>query len=434
VPVRLLEGLRERPGTPAADEPWRFSPFDYVLLGLVIGVIATWSIVALRTQVSWDLGLAYHGGAVAWRTGRPESLATWISTPFLAMVMAFTSRVVSERTATLLLTIVNLLLLWGGVAIAWTALRTRLPRGLWLLTLFGAAAFAPALSSLWWKQLNVVVLALAVAAFAAIRRQRAGWAGAAVALSLLIKPILVLLPVFLLLGRQTRRAVVVASAWAVGLLALSQGFLALRAHSLGALSPLAAYRNFSAKSLPANIWVCHAENFSPQSALCRVVGADHWNLQRVLVAGAVLLAVAVYVHTVWSRPSTSWSWFAGACLLSPMVGPIAWSHYQILLAPMFVLLVVEFHRTRASAVTWAWLATGFLLAELVWRPFGTAPGLVQHFLDGRTETTNHMFRVFVVAMFAQYLVLLAALVHFRSGGRQAPARGCPRRRRPPPTG
>jgi hypothetical protein len=398
------------------DEPWRFSPFESVLLGLVTGVIATWSIVALRSQASYDLGLAYNGGIVAWRTGHPERLASWIGTPFLAMVMAFTSRVVSGRTATLLLTLVNLLLLWGGVAIAWTALRTRLPRRLWWLTLFGAAVFAPALSSLWWKQLNIVVLALAVGAFAAIRRRRDGLAGAAVALSLLLKPILVLLPVFLLLGKQTRRAGVLGAGWGLGLLAVSQGFLALRAHSLGALSPLAAYRNFSAKSLPTNIWSCHPENFSPQSALCRVVGADYWDLQRVLVAGAVLAVVALYVHALWSRPSTSWSWFAGACLLSPMVGPIAWSHYQILLAPMFVLLVVELHRTRAPAVKWALLGAGFVLAELVWRPFGTAPGLVQRVLAGGTETTNHMFRVFVVAMFAQYVVLLVALLHFRSRG------------------
>jgi hypothetical protein len=323
---------------------------------------------------------------------------------------------VSGRTATLLLTLVNLLLLWGGVAIAWTALRRRLPRRLWWLTLFGATVFAPALSSLWWKQLNIVVLALAVGAFAAIRRRRDGLAGAAVALSLLLKPILVLLPVFLLLGKQTRRAGVLGAGWGLGLLAVSQGFLALRAHSLGALSPLAAYRNFSAKSLPTNIWSCHPENFSPQSALCRVVGADYWDLQRVLVAGALLAAVALYVHAVWSRPSTSWSWFAGACLLSPMVGPIAWSHYQILLAPMFVLLVVELHRTRAPTVKWALLGAGFVLAELVWRPFGTAPGLVQRVLAGGTETTNHMFRVFVVAMFAQYVVLLVALLHFRSRG------------------
>jgi hypothetical protein len=416
VPVRLLEGLGERPGTPLADGAWRFSPFESVLLGLVIGVVAIWSIVALRSKASYDLGLAYNGGIVAWRTGHPERLASWIGTPFLAMVMAFTSRVVSGRTATLLLTLLNLLLLWGGVAIAWTALRTRLPRRLWWLTLFGAAVFAPALSSLWWKQLNIVVLALAVGAFAAIRRRRDGLAGAAVALSLLLKPILVLLPVFLLLGKQTRRAGVLAAGWGLGLLAVSQGFLALRAHSLGALSPLAAYRNFSAKSLPTNIWSCHPENFSPQSALCRVVGADYWDLQRVLVAGGLLAAVALYVHAVWSRPSTSWSWFAGACLLSPMVGPIAWSHYQILLAPMFVLLVVELHRTRAPAVKWALLGAGFVLAELVWRPFGTAPGLVQRVLAGGTETTNHMFRVFVVAMFAQYVVLLVALLHFRSRG------------------
>ncbi len=46
-----------------------------------------------------DLGKAYAGGVEAWSSGHPERVHTWMSTTFLAMIMALVSRLMSMAVA-----------------------------------------------------------------------------------------------------------------------------------------------------------------------------------------------------------------------------------------------------------------------------------------------------------------------------------------------
>jgi hypothetical protein len=47
-----------------------------------------------------------------------------------------------------------------------------------------------------------------------------------------------------------------------------------------------------------------------------------------------------------------------------MLSPLEWSHYQVMLAPLFVLLLVRFTQDGAELDEWAGLAVAFVLASL----------------------------------------------------------------------
>ena len=354
---------------------------------------------------------------MAWSTGHPEQLATWIGTPTLAALMAVVARVLSESAAGLGVTLLNGVLLLGMIVFAWCEIRTRGSRTVAALVLIGGSIFAPAVSRLFWKQLNIIVLALAVASFVLTRRGRHRPAGLLLALSITVKPLIVLLPLALLLRKATRRTAL----WCIGfgalLTMLGQAFLVWRAGSLSDLNPLTAYSNFAAKSDPSNIWACHAENFSPTSTLCRLVGGNYWTAQRVVIVLFVLVLAVVALDLMRGKQPTSWFVFAFAGVISPMISPIAWSHYQILLGPMLVLLVWEVTRGGARLAEWAVLGTALVLVELVWRPYGTLPGLLEQAVGKPPQSVSGEFAVFAVAQFAQYMVFFAAALVLSRVGR-----------------
>src|SRR5207237_8989554 len=124
----------------------------------------------------------------------------------------------------------------------------------------------------------------------------------------------------------------------------------------------------------------------------------------------VLLLILMAVDVIRGHPGRSWVIFAFACLLSPMVSPIAWSHYQILLLPMFVLLAAEFALRGASMIQWLSVAAAYLLAELTWRPLGRMVGAFRYLFSGQRENVQSMYLVMAVAEFAQCVVLIAALI------------------------
>lgn len=377
-------------------------------------VVTAFALRSFRDPFTADLGLAYQGGAVAWSSGHPESLSTWISTPFLAMVMAVVSRVTTEHRAGLLMAMLNFAVVLGLLVVIWGQLRDRVPRYVWWLTLVGAIVFAPLVSTFGYKQFNLLALVLALAGFALVRAGRSSSGGALVALSLAIKPIAVLLPLALLLWRDTRRAGLWTLAWGAGILGVSQAFLAFRAQDLRALSPLPALRNFGSKSYPlANAWACHYLNYSPESLMCRVVGhPDTWLAQRVAVALGVLLLLLIVFNVLRREAGTHWPIFAFACLLSPMASPISWSHYQLFLAPMLLLLACDFAVRHTEAVEWIALGTVVLLAELVWEPYGTIPGWINLVLTAQAPDMFLEFTVNSVAALAPFVLLLVALMRF----------------------
>jgi hypothetical protein len=373
---------------------------------------ALWAVPALLDPRLLDFGLAYRAGEEAWASGRPEQLKTWMGTPLLAVSMALVSRLVRPPVGMRLLTAVNLGLTLALVVLVWRALRPLLPRLPWWSSLALATVSSPVISTVFYKQFNLIALALAVAGFAAVGRGRSAVGGGLIAVSLCLKPLLVLLPFALLSRRDTRRAGVWCLATAAVLMALAQAALAARAHSLEPLSPLAFFSNFGAKAEP---WIFHPDNFSPLGLVYRsnATGAtDDRGFQRAALGLGILLLVAAADHALRGRPGASWEAFAFCCLLSPMLSPVAWSHYQVLLLPMLLVLWVRFLRHGAHWTRWAGLALAYALAQLVQQPLGSVPGGVLQALTGREESYVALTRVLAVAAFAQYVLLGTALLSF----------------------
>jgi Glycosyltransferase family 87 len=380
-------------------------------------VLAMWAYFAFSEPLTNDVGLAYDGGRVAWETGRPETLATWISTPFLAVLMGVISELMSVGVAATLISASSVAAVVVLVVGVWRALRTGLPRWAWWLSLATAVSFAPMVSTLWWKQFNMLALALAVLGFHLALRGRPGRAAAAIAFSICLKPIAVLVPLALLFSRDTRRTGLYALGAIVAILLASQAVLALRADDLGALNPLPALSNFSAKAQPRNFWSCHYENFSPSSMVCRLSGGQDWNVLRAVVLAGVALVAALFIDLLRGLPERSWESFAAACLLSPMISPIAWSHYQVMLFPLMLVLFVGFVKQRATFSLWLLLAGAYALAMLFWQPYGSLPGKVRELVVGYEEPQRILVSVAGVAQFAQYVLIIAAAVWWARLGR-----------------
>jgi hypothetical protein len=114
---------------------------------------------------------------------------------------------------------------------------------------------------------------------------------------------------------------------------------------------------------------------------------------------------------------SSWETFAFTCPLSVMVSPLAWAHYQVMLAPLFVLLLVRFTRDGAGPIAWAGLAGAFVLASLMWLPYGTLPDATRQLLSGHTVPRGQVIRdengLATAAQGAQYLLILTGVLWYR---------------------
>jgi hypothetical protein len=376
---------------------------------LLLVALLLWLVPAMRDHTPDDMRLAYVAGAEAWASGHPERVETWMSTSFLALCMALTTRATSLTGSVITLNVLNLALFLGIVAVTWRWLRPRLSRRVWWATLAFALLYSPVISVFRWKQLNLIVFALALAGFWLIRRGRE-WSGAGLAaLSIAIKPIVVLLPVALFVRRDTRRAAVACTLGVVLLTMLGQAFLALRARDASVLWPMAALETFAERGRE---WGANPENFAPMGTVRRLTRGEG-PIEKVFV-GLGVLALAVLAHeSVRRRPGRAWEVFAWACALSPMVGPVGWSHYQVLLAPLFLVLGYQLGRSAAGPSWWLPVLFAYLLTSLVQRPLsGTLPGSVMALLTGYREGWDDMLRMLALGQFAQYFLAAAALAWF----------------------
>lgn len=386
----------------------------------LLALVVWWSWRAFHDPLPLDTGLAYQGGQAAWATGHPEHVFTWISTPFLGAVMAIATRVMTVDQASHLVTVLNIICVVGCVGLVLWRLRPILSPLWWWIAAFALVTFAPMMSTVWWKQFNIFALVLALAGFELIRRGRGHRGGALIGLSIAIKPLAVLLPVALLLRRRTRRAGAAAILYFVALNVVAQAFLAWRAHSVSALNVLPVLKDFAHRSEPTNLWACVPENFAPGSLLCRLFSGTEWTLEHVIVYALVALLAAWIFDALRGRSAVSWEVFAFVCAISTMVSPIAWSHYQIMLAPLFLLLLVRFTTDGASLGTWAGLAAAFLLSALMWQPFGSLVGAVQGVVTGKPATTAQLVLVEQIAEFAQYILIVTGVMWYLR--RQEPRR------------
>jgi hypothetical protein len=387
----------------------RFAPVGYLTM---LGVVVWWTWRALHDPLALDTGLAYSGGQVAWATGHPEHLYTWISTPFLGLVMALVSRITSSTGAAHLITALNLLLVVGSIGALLYALRDKLAARWWWVIGLALCSFGPMMSSVWWKQFNIISLVLTAGGFELIRRRRGHLGGAAIGLGLAIKPLAIAVPVLLVCRRDTRRAGIWSIVWFGGLNIVGQIFMAIRAHSISALNIFPIIQNFAHKSEPSNFWSCVAENFAPGSLLCRLVGGSNWTLQHFIVWGFVAILTVWIIDALRGRRALEWDGFSFACAISVMLSPIAWSHYQIMLAPLFVVLVYRFSREGASIAPWCGLLIAFLLASLMWQPFGTIVTSVRQTVTGHVMTERDLQSVEAVAEFAQYVLVITGILWY----------------------
>jgi Glycosyltransferase family 87 len=373
-------------------------------------LVSWWAWRAFHNPRTLDTGLAYDAGKIAWATGRPEVLITWNGMPFLVAVMALLGRVASGRAVADLVTALNVALPVGAAGLALHRVRPRLSPAGWWIAAFALAAFGPLMSSVWWKQFNVIVLVLALAGFELMRRGRTHSAALAIGLSVSIKPLAFLLPFVLLARRETRRVGALALLWIAGLDIAAQGLLAWRAHDIARLNPYLGFHNLVHKTTAApNIYLCHPLNFAPGSALCRLVGGfDHWTLQRIAVWCFVALLGLWIIDVLRGRSGTSWEVLAFTLPLSVMLSSLAWSHYQIMLAPLFFLLFVRFATEGASFGPWAGLLLAFVLASLMWEPYGTIVSSIR----GKPASPLQPTFLEEFAQFSQYVLVLAGILWY----------------------
>ena len=378
-------------------------------LGVIVG---WWAWRALHDPGTNDLGLAYEGGQVNWQSGHPEALFSWIGTPFLASVMSLVSRLITIETATKAITIINLLTALVAIGYLLRSLRGHIPPWAWWVLAFALASFGPLMSTVWWKQFNLLALGLALSGFVLLRRDRPWSAGLLIALSVSLKPLAFLLVPVLIVPRSTRKAALVSIGWIIVLNLASLGLSATRAHSLAVMDPLVPLQNFSHKSAFANGWSSDQQNFAPGSLLAQLVGGDNWTVQHLVVyAFVVLLGVWVY-DTLRGVGGRSWETFAFTLPLSAMLSTFEWSHYQILLAPLLVLLFVRFLRDGASVGPWVGLLVAFALCSLIWAPYGTSVGAARALVSPKVQTIHDLYAMCAVAQFAQYILIASGILWY----------------------
>jgi hypothetical protein len=213
--------------SPGLLEGRRLAPLGYALLA---ALVALWAYRALHDASTHDAGLAYIGGLAAWASGHPEHWFSWTGTPFLAAAYGLVTRLASDATAARVLTAANVLLVVGTTVVVLRRRRGVLSPTLWWILAFALLTFGPMMSSVWWKQLNVVCIVLALGGFELLRRGHEHRGAGLIAVSLAVKPLAILLPFVLLAGRQTRRAGAWALAYLVALNVGAQVLLGVHAH------------------------------------------------------------------------------------------------------------------------------------------------------------------------------------------------------------
>jgi len=348
---------------------------------------------ALSISYTADFGLAYQGGVEAWNSGHPQRLLTWTGTPFYAVVMAAVSQMARVDLAARVFSTINVVF-WGALLnIMWTRMSDRVPSTFWWVTCVAALLFAPAISTIFWLQPNLIVFGLALAGFVLVGR-RDPLGGFLIGLSIALKPIVILLPLALLLRRQTREAGIWAIATTAVLSFAGLGFLAWRAADPSVLNPIDYLAGFLSKGR-GPIAACVPENYSPVALLCRL-GVEPSTSVTIAVAAAVLVIGWLLLRRLPDAPEARWELFAVACLLSGMLGPIDWASYGVLMAPLFFLLAYQFWRESAPPPLWIGLGLAFLLAELVWDPLESL---------AQTPVPVVVFS-YTAGQFSQYVLLL----------------------------
>jgi hypothetical protein len=155
----------------------------------------------------------------------------------------------------------------------------------------------------------------------------------------------------------------------------------------------------------------------------------YWTLERIVADLLVLLLAVWALDALRGRSLTSWPVFAFVCALSAMLSPFEWTHYQVMLAPLFLVLVVGFVREGARPGAWFGLLAAFVLCSLLWQPYGTLPGTIARVVSGYHESYDALSGAPEltfqegIAQFAQYILVVTGILWYARGRRLTAATG-----------
>jgi uncharacterized membrane protein len=368
---------------------------------VVVVILLVIGFHAFRDSTHRDFSIYYVGADRAWTGHSPWSEPYWLQLPGVILLLGPVAQVMSLPTAEWFMTLINLVVAVGLLATAFVWLRARCPLWLSWIVVVALAGWGPLAGTFWFKQMNLVVLALALAGFSLLRRQP--WiAGLLIGVSIAIKPLVLLLPLFLLFHRETRKAVVGA---VIGFAMFTLTGLAVMSARAGtSLDPFAYYHRFDQRIIKD--YACNPINASPTGLACRVMGGtQHFDATRALVFVGLAVLIIIVLAGLRHAPGHSPWIFAWACLISPMVSPVTWSHYGVMLAPMFVVLAAYAWANRWRIELWTGLVVAYLLSDAVWQP---SQSLVA-FLTGKPDTLDDVYRTYVIAATAQFVIIAVAL-------------------------
>lgn len=376
----------------------RFDRWEILPAIVVLAVVAVLAARALDDPSTRDAGYFYNGAKFAVEDGNPWRELAWLQLPAVILVLAPVTQVLTESATAWFMTLLNLVVALGLAAWAFWWLSARCARWLTWLVVVALVLWAPLAGTFWWKQLNLLVLALALAGF--VLAPRRPWAaGALMGFSIALKPLVAFLPLFLLVRRDTRKSAI-ATVAAAALVTI--GGLLVMAAGGGSADPVAYYREFDDRGFN---WYCTPSNASPTGLACRIMGEETYGVTRVLVSAAVVLLVALAIGLLRGTSSGSLEVFAWAALLSPMVGPVTWPHYGVMLAPMFLVLIARAWEWGSRVEVWAGLAMAYALSQIAWSPARSAIGQ----LSPGPEPLDQVFRTFAAASMAPFVLLAVAL-------------------------
>jgi hypothetical protein len=393
----------------------RDSPLDQVLIEfrprrweivpllVAIAILVVIAARAFENASQMDFAAYYRGAQAAWANGNPwRPNNYWAGMPGALIALGPLTQLFSINQAGWLMTVLNVALAAALLAAAHLWLRHRLPlSATWLATL-ALVGFAPLATTIWWKQLNLLVLAIAVLAYILVRRHP--WlAGVVLGVGIAIKPLAILLPLFWIVKRDTRRAGVSALASAV---VTSVGGLLILLARGGTADPLTYSNQLNDRiGRPARgSLVCNPANASPTGLACRLWGPHGWTVTQLSVIAGLAVLVILALGSLRGVRGTEFAVFAWACLLSPLTGAVAWPHYEVFLVPMLLVLVA----TKRLEL-WIGAAATYALAALVWTPAMSLPAQIREWLGGASETPQEVIRWYTLAMLAWFVLVAAAL-------------------------
>ncbi|WP_433187181.1 glycosyltransferase 87 family protein [Actinoallomurus sp. CA-150999] len=400
------------------------------LLAFGVAVAAYAMTVLAHPHDLWamsDLKVYRWGGLLARRSDRlyDETIGGFAFTyaPIAAVIFAGLS-VLPMAALRWIMTLASLSALVTAVWIMFRTLgRRRSPALLGATLLVTAAALwtEPVQKTLWFGQINLILMALVVADLGQGDGRR--WKGVGIGIATGIKFTPGIFIAYLLVTRRFRAAAV---AIAVFLLTIAIGFVALP-HESGRFW---GDRLFMAPSRVGPVdWV---GNQSLYGMLVRFLGGENAARPYWLGGAAVVGAAGLWLAARQSRVGREPFAVVTCATTGLLISPISWSHHWVWIAPALVLAADRM--TGPPRRTWVWLAGGLGLEVLFGAWIFAVPGLPalpqglirtvpfgrhrEHHWHGFELARGNLYVLIALAAITVLVILAARHPHAASPGRR----------------